>query len=160
MFSFSDLKVRVFNHHLACNLLPFHLHFLRTGLTLLPFFSSLNRLLLFCKSTKELGLVDFHAVFVLQMKSVELESFVHSLYFNSISSVAKHLESANTMFSFIWWIIGFYWVSTGGQALALGSPQLYWSVPSLPFLFSYGLRKCCFNSLLTSPTCLCFAGCV
>ncbi|XWS49897.1 hypothetical protein CRYUN_Cryun12cG0042300 [Craigia yunnanensis] len=41
-------------------------------------------------------------------------------------SVAKHLESANTMFSFIWWIIGFYWVSVGGQALAHGSPQLYW----------------------------------
>ncbi|KAL2348067.1 hypothetical protein Fmac_002067 [Flemingia macrophylla] len=42
------------------------------------------------------------------------------------SSVAKHLESANTMFSFIWWIIGFYWVSAGGQALAQASPQLYW----------------------------------
>nr|XP_048322193.1 E3 ubiquitin-protein ligase At1g12760-like isoform X1 [Ziziphus jujuba var. spinosa]XP_048322194.1 E3 ubiquitin-protein ligase At1g12760-like isoform X1 [Ziziphus jujuba var. spinosa] len=42
------------------------------------------------------------------------------------SSVAKHLESANTMFSFIWWIIGFYWVSSGGQALAHESPQLYW----------------------------------
>ncbi|KAJ6943421.1 E3 ubiquitin-protein ligase [Populus alba x Populus x berolinensis] len=42
------------------------------------------------------------------------------------SSVAKHLESANTMFSFIWWIIGFYWVSTGGQALADGSHRLYW----------------------------------
>ncbi|KAG2677365.1 hypothetical protein I3760_12G094900 [Carya illinoinensis] len=41
-------------------------------------------------------------------------------------SVAKHLESANTMFSFIWWIIGFYWVSADGQALAHGSPQLYW----------------------------------
>jgi hypothetical protein len=41
-------------------------------------------------------------------------------------SVAKHLESANTMFSFIWWIIGFYWVSAGGQDLARGSPQLYW----------------------------------
>ncbi|KAB2001820.1 hypothetical protein ERO13_D11G021200v2 [Gossypium hirsutum] len=41
-------------------------------------------------------------------------------------SVAKHLESANTMFSFIWWIIGFYWVSVGGQAMAGGSPQLYW----------------------------------
>ncbi|KAJ0258051.1 E3 ubiquitin-protein ligase [Hirschfeldia incana] len=40
--------------------------------------------------------------------------------------VAKHLESANTMFSFIWWIIGFYWVSSGGQELAQGSPQLYW----------------------------------
>ncbi|KAH7659531.1 hypothetical protein IHE45_16G036700 [Dioscorea alata] len=33
------------------------------------------------------------------------------------TSIAKHLESANTMFSFIWWIIGFYWVSAGGQAL-------------------------------------------
>ncbi|KAH7513972.1 hypothetical protein FEM48_Zijuj11G0039400 [Ziziphus jujuba var. spinosa] len=42
------------------------------------------------------------------------------------TSVAKHLESANTMFSFIWWIIGFYWVSSGGQALAHESPQLYW----------------------------------
>lgn len=41
-------------------------------------------------------------------------------------SVAKHLESANTMFSFIWWIIGFYWVSAGGQSLAQASPQLYW----------------------------------
>lgn len=45
-----------------------------------------------------------------------------------ISSVAKHLESANTMFSFVWWIIGFYWVSAGGQALAQDSPQLYWFV--------------------------------
>ncbi|RDX88005.1 E3 ubiquitin-protein ligase, partial [Mucuna pruriens] len=44
------------------------------------------------------------------------------------TSVAKHLESANTMFSFIWWIIGFYWVSSGGQALAQDSPQLYWFV--------------------------------
>ncbi|KAG4987517.1 hypothetical protein GLYMA_11G026000v4 [Glycine max] len=44
----------------------------------------------------------------------------------STSSVAKHLESANTMFSFVWWIIGFYWVSAGGQALAQDSPQLYW----------------------------------
>ncbi|KAL3624477.1 hypothetical protein CASFOL_031145 [Castilleja foliolosa] len=42
------------------------------------------------------------------------------------ASVAKHLESANTMFSFIWWIIGFYWVSTGGQSLTSESPQLYW----------------------------------
>ncbi|KAL0550297.1 hypothetical protein IC582_014805 [Cucumis melo] len=42
------------------------------------------------------------------------------------SSVAKHLESANTMFSFIWWIIGFYWVSAGGQSLAQASPLLYW----------------------------------
>ncbi|KAF7137912.1 hypothetical protein RHSIM_Rhsim07G0020100 [Rhododendron simsii] len=42
------------------------------------------------------------------------------------TSVAKHLESANTMFSFIWWIIGFYWVSAGGESLTEDSPQLYW----------------------------------
>ncbi|KAJ0971113.1 hypothetical protein J5N97_019072 [Dioscorea zingiberensis] len=42
------------------------------------------------------------------------------------TSVAKHLESANTMFSFIWWIIGFYWVSAGGQELTRDAPQLYW----------------------------------
>ncbi|XP_057477627.1 E3 ubiquitin-protein ligase At1g12760-like [Actinidia eriantha] len=43
------------------------------------------------------------------------------------SSVAKHLESGNTMFSFIWWIMGFYWLSAGGQALAKESPLLYWT---------------------------------
>lgn len=43
-------------------------------------------------------------------------------------SVAKHLESANTMFSFIWWIIGFYWVSAGGQVLTHDAPQLYWYI--------------------------------
>ncbi|KAI8024564.1 E3 ubiquitin-protein ligase [Camellia lanceoleosa] len=42
------------------------------------------------------------------------------------TSVAKQLESANTMFSFIWWIIGFYWVSAGGESLIHDSPQLYW----------------------------------
>eukprot|EP00262_Sarcandra_glabra_P006185 TRINITY_DN18308_c0_g1_i1.p1 TRINITY_DN18308_c0_g1~~TRINITY_DN18308_c0_g1_i1.p1 ORF type:complete len:379 (-),score=35.52 TRINITY_DN18308_c0_g1_i1:536-1672(-) len=42
------------------------------------------------------------------------------------TSIAKHLESANTMFSFIWWIIGFYWVSAGGQTLIHDAPQLYW----------------------------------
>ncbi|KAH9604449.1 hypothetical protein KSS87_020220 [Heliosperma pusillum] len=43
-----------------------------------------------------------------------------------VTSVAKHLESANTMFSFIWWIIGFYWVSSGGQLLIDDAPKLYW----------------------------------
>ncbi|KAL0411974.1 UNVERIFIED_CONTAM: E3 ubiquitin-protein ligase [Sesamum latifolium] len=38
----------------------------------------------------------------------------------------KRLESATTMFSFYWWIIGFYWVSAGGQSLPSESPQLYW----------------------------------
>lgn len=42
------------------------------------------------------------------------------------TSVAKHLESANTMFSFIWWIVGFYWVSAGGDSLTTDAPLLYW----------------------------------
>ncbi|XP_020226101.1 E3 ubiquitin-protein ligase At1g12760 isoform X2 [Cajanus cajan] len=41
-------------------------------------------------------------------------------------SMAKHLESANTMFSFIWWVVGFYWVSADSQALVQESPMLYW----------------------------------
>ncbi|CAI9769541.1 unnamed protein product [Fraxinus pennsylvanica] len=45
---------------------------------------------------------------------------------NEETSVFKHLESANTVFSFIWWLFGFYWVSAGGQSLSHDSPQLYW----------------------------------
>ncbi|KAG8083045.1 hypothetical protein GUJ93_ZPchr0014g47392, partial [Zizania palustris] len=41
-------------------------------------------------------------------------------------SIAKHLESANTMFSFIWWILGFYWISAGGEVAIRDAPQLYW----------------------------------
>ncbi|VAI59411.1 unnamed protein product [Triticum turgidum subsp. durum] len=53
-----------------------------------------------------------------------LAIFTHLAFANAC--VAKHLESANTMFSFIWWIIGFYWVSAGGQVLTHDAPQLYW----------------------------------
>ncbi|XP_022975100.1 E3 ubiquitin-protein ligase At1g63170-like [Cucurbita maxima] len=42
------------------------------------------------------------------------------------SNLVKHIESANTLFSFIWWLLGFYWVTTGGQELIDDSPQLYW----------------------------------
>lgn len=42
------------------------------------------------------------------------------------NSITKHIESANTMLSFIWWILGFYWVTAGGQSLTRDSPQLYW----------------------------------
>ncbi|KAK9053157.1 hypothetical protein SSX86_029787 [Deinandra increscens subsp. villosa] len=40
--------------------------------------------------------------------------------------VVKYLESANTMFSFVWWILGFYWISSGGQQIAQTAPNLYW----------------------------------
>ncbi|KAF3451392.1 hypothetical protein FNV43_RR07487 [Rhamnella rubrinervis] len=42
------------------------------------------------------------------------------------TSTAKHLESANTMFTFVWWMVGFYWVSAGGENLIRDAPQLYW----------------------------------
>ncbi|CAK9864474.1 unnamed protein product [Sphagnum jensenii] len=41
-------------------------------------------------------------------------------------SLAKRLESTNTMFSFVWWIVGFYWITAGGQALPTEAPHLYW----------------------------------
>ncbi|GAB4843994.1 hypothetical protein Ancab_013958 [Ancistrocladus abbreviatus] len=42
------------------------------------------------------------------------------------SSLIKKLESANTMASSIWWVIGFYWIVSGGPALLQDSPRLYW----------------------------------
>ncbi|CAN6233543.1 unnamed protein product [Urochloa humidicola] len=42
------------------------------------------------------------------------------------SSYTSRCESMNTMISFLWWIIGFYWVVSGGEILELGAPRLYW----------------------------------
>lgn len=42
------------------------------------------------------------------------------------ASWAKRLESANTMFSFAWWIVGFYWITAGGQSLSVDAPHVYW----------------------------------
>lgn len=44
------------------------------------------------------------------------------------ASFAKRCESLNTMVSFIWWIIGFYWIISGGDALVQNAPRLYWLV--------------------------------
>ncbi|XP_026415697.1 E3 ubiquitin protein ligase RIE1-like isoform X1 [Papaver somniferum] len=38
----------------------------------------------------------------------------------------KWMESMNTLVSFFWWVIGFYWIVAGGQALLLDAPRLYW----------------------------------
>ncbi|MQM03657.1 hypothetical protein Taro_036441 [Colocasia esculenta] len=44
---------------------------------------------------------------------------------NRRSRMAKHCESLNTVVSFIWWIVGFYWVVTGGDNLCQNAPTLY-----------------------------------
>lgn len=42
------------------------------------------------------------------------------------STVIKRCESVNTMASFLWWIVGFYWVVSGGDYLLQNAPRLYW----------------------------------
>lgn len=42
------------------------------------------------------------------------------------STFAKRCESVNTMASFLWWIVGFYWVVSGGDILLRDAPRLYW----------------------------------
>ncbi|KAK9105890.1 hypothetical protein Scep_022734 [Stephania cephalantha] len=52
----------------------------------------------------------------------------------SRSTFAKRCESINTLASFLWWIVGFYWVVSGGEALEQNAPRLYWlSVVFLAF---------------------------
>ncbi|KAF8378588.1 hypothetical protein HHK36_029936 [Tetracentron sinense] len=41
-------------------------------------------------------------------------------------SIAKRWESVNTMTSFLWWIVGFYWIASGGEILFQNAPRLYW----------------------------------
>ncbi|CAI9785489.1 unnamed protein product [Fraxinus pennsylvanica] len=49
-------------------------------------------------------------------------------------SITKRCESANTMVSFLWWIVGFYWVVSGGEVFLRSAPRLYWlSVVFLAF---------------------------
>ncbi|KAK9156561.1 hypothetical protein Scep_003135 [Stephania cephalantha] len=49
-------------------------------------------------------------------------------------SISKRIESMNTMGSFFWWLMGFYWIVLGGNALIQDAPQLYWlSVVFLAF---------------------------
>ncbi|XP_062110215.1 E3 ubiquitin protein ligase RIE1-like isoform X2 [Humulus lupulus] len=44
----------------------------------------------------------------------------------SRSSFTKRCESVNTVVSFLWWLLGFYWVVSGGDALLQNAPRLYW----------------------------------
>ncbi|KAF8407589.1 hypothetical protein HHK36_006723 [Tetracentron sinense] len=41
-------------------------------------------------------------------------------------STIKRCETVNTVVSFLWWIVGFYWVVSGGENLLLNAPRLYW----------------------------------
>ncbi|KAG2321920.1 hypothetical protein Bca52824_015133 [Brassica carinata] len=43
----------------------------------------------------------------------------------------KTCESMNTIISFVWWIVGFYWLVSGGDILLQNASHLYW----LTFVF-------------------------
>ncbi|KAJ3694861.1 hypothetical protein LUZ60_000238 [Juncus effusus] len=50
------------------------------------------------------------------------------------NSYVKKCESLNTMVSFFWWVMGFYWIVSGGDELLQNAPRLYWvSVVFLAF---------------------------
>ncbi|KAJ4974941.1 hypothetical protein NE237_008115 [Protea cynaroides] len=57
----------------------------------------------------------------------EDEDGVGGAYMNGNGSrIAKQCETVNTMASFLWWIVGFYWVVSGGEYLLQNAPRLYW----------------------------------
>ena len=47
----------------------------------------------------------------------------------------------NTMISFLWWVIGFYWIVSGGEVLELGAPRLYWYASILFTVLHYGITR-------------------
>ncbi|KAM1027969.1 hypothetical protein FF1_040643 [Malus domestica] len=76
------------------------------------------------------------------------------------TSITKNLESANSMFSFIWWVIGFYWVLNGGQALLSSSPRLYWLCVSFLVFDVAFIIVCVAASCLVGIAVCCFLPCI
>jgi integrator complex subunit 11 len=72
-----------------------------------------------------LRLVDEQAE-ELEEEEEEVDTDVRSTRSWNQSSVTRRFESVNTMASFLWWIVGFYWVVSGGDALFQQAPRLYW----------------------------------
>ncbi|KAG0450441.1 hypothetical protein HPP92_026761 [Vanilla planifolia] len=71
------------------------------------------------------------------------------------ASLAKLYESLSTMVAFIWWIVGFYWLTSGGEVLAQHSPRLYrlaavflafdvcFAILFVVLVFVFGIAICC-----------------
>lgn len=74
----------------------------------------------------------------------------------SRGSVAKRCESVNTMVSFLWWIVGFYWVVSGGRVLLQNAPRLYWlSVVFLAFDVFFAIFCVVLACLIGVALCCC-----
>ncbi|KAL9262823.1 Cell division protein FtsY homolog, chloroplastic-like protein [Drosera capensis] len=75
-------------------------------------------------------------------------------------SLAKQLESANTMFAVIWWIVGFYWVSSGGQTIEEQAPKLYWLCISFLALDVFFVVICVAVACLVGVAVCCCLPCI
>jgi hypothetical protein len=62
-------------------------------------------------------------------------------YLAYFCSYTSRCESMNTMISFLWWVIGFYWIVSGGEVLELGAPRLYWYASILFTVLHYGITR-------------------
>ncbi|CAN1236877.1 E3 ubiquitin-protein ligase At4g11680 [Linum grandiflorum] len=56
----------------------------------------------------------------------DVDSVDYQTHDDQSCSATKQMESANTMFSLIWWLVGFYWITDAGQNPIHDSPLLYW----------------------------------
>ncbi|XAR72192.1 hypothetical protein NMG60_11018749 [Bertholletia excelsa] len=63
---------------------------------------------------------------ILESNDSDNDEAAGTLGIASRSSVTKRCESVNTIASFLWWIVGFYWVVSGGDILLHNAPRLYW----------------------------------
>ncbi|WOK91939.1 hypothetical protein Cni_G00630 [Canna indica] len=71
-------------------------------------------------------------------------------------SLAKRCESVNTLVSFIWWIVGFCWAVSGGEALLKNAPTLYWlAVVFLTFDALFAIFCIAFTCIIGIALCCC-----
>ncbi|XP_047152525.1 E3 ubiquitin protein ligase RIE1-like [Vigna umbellata] len=75
---------------------------------------------------------------------------------SSRSRFTKRCESLNTGVSFLWWIVGFYWVVSGGDILLQDAPRLYWlSVVFLAFDVFFAIFCVVLACLIGIALCCC-----
>ncbi|KAH1251856.1 E3 ubiquitin protein ligase RIE1 [Glycine max] len=68
----------------------------------------------------------------------------------------KRCASLNTMISLLWWMVGFYWVVSGGDILLQDAPRLYWlSVVFLAFDVFFAIFCVVLACLIGIALCCC-----
>ncbi|KAI4372366.1 hypothetical protein MLD38_010607 [Melastoma candidum] len=76
------------------------------------------------------------------------------------TSVLKHAESANTMFSCVWWVVGAYWVTAVSPDLMHDSPELYWVCVSFLAFDIIFVALCVAITCLIGIAVCCFLPCI